>query len=163
MPQRHRETEKNKADQQQPGAKPLKELPAIARLLPIRRRILRVPSPGRQVDWDIENQGRDKRGQEDERRRPTNKARHTLGRSQLNGVSERKDDTKRHQHRHHAPERLEQTFFDTDMVFAWQTAYHRMHEGVGTELRTGGEPSDDQTDELQQVDCHTDLESKFVE
>jgi len=62
MPQRHRETEKNKADQQQPGAKPLKELPAIARLLPIRRRILRVPSLGRQVNWDIENQGGDKRG-----------------------------------------------------------------------------------------------------
>src|SRR6267378_246221 len=64
---------------------------------------------------------------------------HTLGRSQLHGVSERKDDTKRHQHRHHVPERLEQTFFDTDMMFPWQTAYHRMHEGVGTKLRTGGE------------------------
>jgi hypothetical protein len=83
MPQRHSEIEKNKADQQQPGAKPLKELPAIARLLPMRWRIFRVPSPGRQVNWDIENQGGDKRGQEDERRRPTNKARHTQGRSQL--------------------------------------------------------------------------------
>ena len=96
---------------------------------------------------DLSRRRGDKRGQEDERRRPTNKARHTQGRSQLYGVSERKDDTKRHQHRHHAPERLEQAFFDTDMVFAWQTAYHRMHEGLGTKLRTGGEPSDDQGDE----------------
>jgi hypothetical protein len=62
---------------------------------------------------------------------------------QLHGVSERKDDTKCHQYRHHASERLEQTFFDTDMMFAWQTADHRMHEGVGTKLRTGGEPSND--------------------
>ena len=97
---------------------------------------------------DLSRRRGDKRGQEDERRRLTNKARHTQGRSQLYGVSERKDDTKRHQHRHHAPERLEQAFFDTDMVFPWQTADHRMHEGVGTKLRTGGEPSDDQTDEL---------------
>ena len=148
MPERHRETEKNKAGQQQPGAKPLKELPPIARLLPIGRKILRVPSPGCQVSWDIENQGGDKRSKEDERRRPTNNARHIPRRSQLHGVSERKDDTKCHQHRHHPSERLQQTFFDTDMMFAWQTADHRMHEGVGTKLRTGGEPSNDQTDEL---------------
>jgi hypothetical protein len=59
MPHCHSETDKNKARQQQPGAKPLKELPAIARLLPIRRRILRVPSLGRQVNWDVKNQGGD--------------------------------------------------------------------------------------------------------
>src|SRR5215472_1984333 len=94
LAQCHRETEKNKADEEQPGTNPLKELPTIARLLPIRRRILRIPSPGRQVDWHIKDQGRDKRSNEDKRRSPANNACHTLRRSQLNGVVEREHDTK---------------------------------------------------------------------
>jgi hypothetical protein len=56
---------------------------------------------------------------------------------------------------------MRNTSFDTDMMFGWQAADHRVDEGIGTKLRAGSESSDNQTNELEQIYWHIDLEPKF--
>src|SRR5450755_472758 len=48
--------------QEQPGADSLEEFPAVAGALPVGRRVLRVPAPGRQVDRDVDDDGECHRG-----------------------------------------------------------------------------------------------------
>src|SRR5260370_30398280 len=52
------------------------------------------------------------------------------------GIGERQDKRERHQHRHHAPECLEQPFLDEEVMLARKMADDGMHKGIGAKLGT---------------------------